>query len=80
MRCLSHVVHSHFRFRHLARTFATMAPESPVPTLSDARRVLRERFGMTELRPAQESVLRLLLEPKPDLPPSAVAIFPTGGA
>jgi len=47
--------------------------------MNEARRVARERFRLSSLRPAQECVLKLLLEPREGVPPSALAIFPTGG-
>lgn len=49
------------------------------PSLAQATSVLQSRFGLKSLHPAQEAVLKLLLEPSPEVPPRVLAIFPTGG-
>ena len=45
-----------------------------MPTLDDARRILRDVFGFDSFRPGQERAIAALLECR-----SSLAIFPTGG-
>jgi superfamily II DNA helicase RecQ len=47
---------------------------SHAPTLDDARRVLRARFGYGDFRPGQSSAVRAVLEGRDTL-----VILPTGG-
>ena len=50
-----------------------MSADTSAPTLEDARRLLAERFGLSEFRPGQAAVIEALLAGR-----SALAVFPTG--
>ena len=50
-----------------------MPPVTAARTIAEARRLLAERFGLTEFRPGQAEVIEALLAGR-----SALAVFPTG--
>ena len=57
----------------ICRTSPSSHDTQPAPTLEDARRALKDRFGYADFRPGQKSVIEALMAGR-----DALAVMPTG--
>jgi len=74
VHCLAAGSPPHCATDRVSPRFAGEIKMSPVATLTDARTVLREQFGLEDFKAGQQAVIECLLAGR-----SAAAVFPTGG-